>query len=115
MDSNLQVVICLHRDTIKLVKYEVQSTEEFSKWLKGLRDEDGRARMVVRLRRIEDGNFGDHKSLGGNLSELRIDVGPGYRAYYTVRKSVAVFVLAGGDKSTQSRDIERARELMKTL
>lgn len=99
---------------MKPVNYEVRIGEEFSSWLEGLRDQHGRARIVARLRRIEFGNFGDHKSLGDCFSEQRIDVGPGYRVYFTVRHPV-VFVLVGGDKSTQHWDIDKARALLATL
>ena len=90
---------------------EVRQTAEFSRWLRRLKDANAAARIVVRLRRIELGNPGDYKSLGAGLMEMRIDYGPGYRIYFTRRGSKIVILLCGGDKRTQSQDINRAREL----
>lgn len=90
---------------------EVRQTDEFSAWLGDLRDVNAKARILVRLRRLAAGNAGDVKPVGGGVSELRIDYGPGYRVYFTQRGAVIVIVLCGGDKRTQARDIVRAREL----
>ena len=81
----------------------------FEEWLRALPDQNAAARVQVRLERLRLGNFGDARSLGKGLSELRIDVGPGYRVYFMIEKSVVV-LLCGGDKSTQEKDIRRARE-----
>jgi putative addiction module killer protein len=81
----------------------------FREWLRGLRDRTARARIQVRLDRLELGNFGDCRSLGDNLHELRVDHGPGYRVYIGREGSAVVILLCGGDKQAQSRDIERAR------
>ncbi len=96
-----------------MTKYTIEQTETFKTWVKELRDKNTRSHITKRLERVEKGNFGDHKSLGGGISELRFKNGPGYRLYYTERKGIIVVLLVGGDKSTQSRDIEKARELAK--
>lgn len=91
---------------------EIVETETFSKWLKALRDPLGKRGIVRRLARIATtDNFGDHASVGEGVSELRIDVGPGYRVYYTIREGRVVWLLGGGDKDSQERDIRRAKEL----
>lgn len=90
-------------------------TAEFSAWLKGLKDAKGIASIIARIDRAEKDNFGDAKSLKGGLREMRIDVGPGYRVYFTQRAQTAYVLLAGGDKKSQARDIARAREMMKLL
>jgi putative addiction module killer protein len=90
---------------------EVRQTETFRKWFAGLKDGDARARIAIRIRRISIGNFGDVKSVGGKVSELRISHGPGYRVYFTRRGGSLVILLAGGDKNSQHRDIARAKQL----
>lgn len=94
---------------------EVRQTGEFRVWLGGLGDDRAAVRIVARIRRLELGNIGDCKSLGGGLMEMRINYGPGYRVYYEQRGTVLVMLLCGGDKRTQRRDIERARALAKTV
>ena len=91
--------------------YRVVQSEAFLKWLKSLRDRRTLARIAVRIDRIEEGNFGDLKSLGGAVHELRIGVGKGYRVYFTIHRPNLVLLLCGGDKSSQQRDIERARKM----
>lgn len=93
----------------------IQTTDVFDHWYDGLRDRQGRARIAARLRRVELGNFGDVKPVGSGVSELRIDYGPGYRVYLTQRGLEVVILLAGGDKRTQSKDIEAAIEMAKRL
>ncbi|QMW22702.1 type II toxin-antitoxin system RelE/ParE family toxin [Sandaracinobacteroides saxicola] len=88
--------------------FEVRRTGAFIDWLTGLKDVQGRARIAKRLDRLVDGNFGDAKSVGGGVSELRFTFGPGYRVYFTVRGQVVVILLCGGDKQSQVRDIDRA-------
>lgn len=93
----------------------LQTTDVFDHWYDGLRDRQGRARIAARLRRVELGNFGDVKPVGSGVSELRIDYGPGYRVYLTQRGLEVVILLAGGDKRTQSKDIEAAIEMAKRV
>ena len=84
----------------------------FAEWLCSLPDRNAAARVQIRLERLRLGNFGDARSLGKGLSELRIDTGPGYRAYFTVEDKSVVAPLCGGDKATQQKDIRRAREYL---
>jgi putative addiction module killer protein len=98
-----------------MVAIGVLQTDEFRKWLHQLRDERAKARVAARVRRMEDGNPGDTRSLGGGLMEMRIDYGPGYRIYFAHRGAAIVLLLCGGDKRTQQRDIAKARELMEEL
>lgn len=93
---------------------EVRQTAEFKAWLEKLKDRTAKARIMVRIRRLELGNPGDVKPAGEGVSELRLDSGPGYRIYYSQRGPVAV-LLCGGDKGSQSRDIETARRLAREL
>ena len=93
----------------------VRLTEVYLDWINGLRDRSGRARIQVRVDRLVHGNPGDHRHLAGGVSELRIDVGPGYRVYYTQRGDELIVLLAGGDKSSQQQDIRRAIELAEHL
>ena len=95
--------------------YEVRRTATFIDWLTGLRDVQSRARIAKRIDRIEQGNLGDARSVGGGVSELRFAFGPGYRVYYTMRGSVVVILLCGGDKGSQDRDIERAIGMAKEV
>lgn len=94
---------------------EVRQTGEFRTWLHNLRDNKAVTRIAARIRRLEQGNPGDAKSLGSGLLEMRIDYGPGYRVYYVRRGSVIVVLLRGGDKRTQQRDIKRAQALAAEL
>ncbi|MEN8446220.1 MAG: type II toxin-antitoxin system RelE/ParE family toxin [Cyanobacteria bacterium J06555_13] len=86
--------------------FEVRKTEVYTKWLDGLRDVCARARILVRVERLIAGNPGDAKPVGEGVSELRIPYGPGYRVYYKKYEESVVLLLAGGDKSTQSKDIK---------
>jgi putative addiction module killer protein len=97
------------------VVYTLRQTEEFQDWLDGLKDRRAQIRIVARLRLAEAGNLGDWKSVGGDVSEMRVDVGPGYRLYFTRKGSLLIVMLAGGDKSTQSRDIKRAQRILDQL
>ena len=94
---------------------EVRRTEVFARWLDGLRDVRARARVQVRIERLAAGNPGDVRPVGEGVSELRIDHGPGYRVYYKRQGSTVVVLLAGGDKRTQSDDIESALRLARNL
>ena len=93
----------------------VTYAEPFERWLKKLRDRRARIAIASRVERIEDGNFGDHHTVGGGVSELRINVGQGYRVYYTIRNSTLVILLCGGDKSSQQKDIRRAQQMATEL
>ena len=92
---------------------EVRQTDLFASWLRKLRDEQARARIQIRIRRVSLGNFGDIKSVGEGVSELRIDYGPGYRVYLQQRGNQLVLLLAGGSKKTQQTDIAKAKALAK--
>jgi putative addiction module killer protein len=92
---------------------EVRQTAEFARWLRRLADAQALARIVGRIRRIEQGNFGDVRSLGAGLMEMRIDHGPGYRVYFVRRGDMIVILLSGGDKRSQTKDIEKARRMAK--
>jgi putative addiction module killer protein len=95
---------------IELTEYLAENGQNpFREWLEGLRDRQARSRIRVRLNRIRLGNFGDCKSVGGGVSELRIPHGPGYRVYFGRKGTTAVILLYGGDKSTQSGDIVLAQ------
>ena len=91
--------------------YSIEQTEEFGHWIGELRDRAGRARILARVRRLADGNAGDVKSVGEGVFELRMFFGPGYRAYFMYRDGVVILLLAGGDKGSQKRDIDKARQL----
>lgn len=90
---------------------EVFKSETFDRWLGGLRDVRARARIEVRIRRLSLGNPGDVKPVGGGISEMRIDYGPGYRVYFMQQGALIVLLLCGGDKSSQDRDIALARTI----
>lgn len=94
---------------------EVRQTEVFRDWLEKLRDRRAAAKIAARLAQLELGNFGDAEPVGEGVSELRIHYGPGYRAYLVQRGEVLVILLCGGDKSSQDRDIKRAREMAREL
>lgn len=91
--------------------YEVRRTEEFAVWLESLRDLRAKGRIATRIDRAQLGNLGDVRFVGGGISEMRIDVGAGYRVYFTRRERIIVLLLCGGDKSSQTRDIARARNI----
>jgi putative addiction module killer protein len=93
---------------------EVRQSEAFARWFARLRDARARARVQVRIDRLAIGNPGDVRPVGGGISEMRIDYGPGYRIYF-IEGGKAVILLAGGDKTTQQRDITMARELARNL
>jgi putative addiction module killer protein len=94
---------------------EVRQTDEFAHWLDRLRDTRAKARIIVRIQRAAGGNLGDVRSVGGGVSEMRIDVGPGYRAYFIHRPRVMIVLLCGGDKSSQDREIKRAKALAREI
>jgi len=94
---------------------EIRKTEQFAKWLDNLRDIKAKARVLVRIERLATGNTGDVKPVGEGISEMRIDYGPGYRVYFTKRGSELIILLAGGDKSSQTSDINVAMRLAQDL
>ena len=102
MDYNIDVI-------------RVLQTATFTRWLRRLRDDRAVARITSRLRRVTHGNLGDFRSVGDGVSEMRIQYGPGYRLYFIRRGSDMIVLLCGGDKRSQRRDIERARQIAAEL
>lgn len=90
-------------------------SDEFNAWLADLKDHVGKAIVAKRIRAAEAGRFGDCEPVGEGVSEMRVHFGPGYRAYFTRRGAVVYLLLLGGDKSTQKRDIKRAKEMARAL
>jgi putative addiction module killer protein len=84
-------------------------------WLKALRDPIGKARIIARIRSAEAGNLGDCEAVGDGISEMRIHSGPGYRVYFCRKGGFVFLLLCGGSKSSQARDIERARKVAKDM
>ena len=95
--------------------YKILKTELFDSWLTNLRDNNGKGRILTRLKRVELGNLGDYKALGMGLYEMRIDCGPGYRLYFMKEKTTIIVLLSGGSKSTQEKDIKKAYKIMKEI
>ena len=95
--------------------YMIKQTDVFSKWLTKLKDIQAKVSILRRLERVKEGNFGDYKYIGADVSELRITIWPGYRIYYTQKNDEIVILLVGGDKSTQSKDIQKAKQLAEEL
>jgi len=95
--------------------FTVRLTEEFQAWLDDLADKRAQVRIAARLRQAESGNLGDWASVGGEVSEMRVHFGPGYRLYFTRRGGVLVIMLAGGAKASQARDIRRAKRIAAEL
>ena len=93
----------------------VRQTEAYDEWFAKVRDSRLRSTILARITRVRIGNFGDTKYLRDGVSELRIDLGPGYRLYFTRRGDTVVILLVGGEKSTQERDIRRAIEMAESL
>jgi len=94
---------------------QIRQTERFARWFAGLRDGQARMRIQARIRRLSVGNFGDVKSVGQGVAEMRIDYGPGYRVYFARAGENVVILLAGGDKRTQDRDIATAQAMAREL
>ena len=91
--------------------YTILRSSTFDRWIRRLRDRRAVARIVARLLAAEDGHLGDVRSIGGGVSEMRIQYGPGYRVYFITREAELIVLLCGGDKDSQRRDIERARRM----
>lgn len=94
---------------------EISEIPTYAAWFAGLRDRTARARIDIRIRRLSLGNSGDTRSVGDGVSELRIHYGPGYRIYLTKQGDAVVILLAGGDKSSQDKDIRLAKDLARNL
>jgi putative addiction module killer protein len=94
---------------------EIRETSTFKKWFAALKDQNAKARIDVRIRRISLGNLGDVKPVGNGVSEIRVDYGPGYRVYFIKMGNIVVILLCGGDKSTQAKDIQKAHDLARSL
>ena len=97
------------------MKYTLRSTTQYNKWFAGLKDPRVKVKILARLNRIENGNFGDFKQISTNLFELRLFFAGGLRIYYTIQDDKLVLLLAGGDKSTQAKDIAKAHDLIDEL
>lgn len=95
--------------------YTVEQSETFGIWLNDLRDSMARVRITARIVMAKEGNLGDCEPVGDGVYEMRVHVGPGYRLYFTQRGHRVIFLLLGGDKSTQSKDIKRAKVMAKEL
>ena len=93
----------------------VEKSIYFDKWLTKLKDRLAKARILVRIKKVENGNLGEYRSVGRGVSELKINYGPGYRLYFTRKGDTVIWLLCGGDKSSQQRDIKRAQEILKEL
>jgi putative addiction module killer protein len=93
----------------------VRMTQVYLDWINDLKDRAARARIQVRVDRLVHGNPGQHRNLSNGISELKVDYGPGYRIYYTQRRSELIILLVGGDKSSQRRDVKLAIELARNL
>lgn len=95
--------------------FDIRQTDVYTSWFKSLRDRQAKARINTRIRRLSLGNAGDVKPVGKGVSEMRINYGPGYRVYFVQRESSVFVLLAGGDKSSQKRDIKTAIQLASEL
>lgn len=97
------------------MRYTVKRLDEFSDWLKSLKDALTRQRLNARLRKVQNGNLGDVKSVGDGVFEMREHFGPGWRMYYVLRGEILIVMLGGGDKSSQKDDVRQAIALAKSL
>ena len=104
-----------HTVSYKIQVYEVQKTDEFDSWLSALADQKAVAKVASRIERLGMGNPGDVEPVGEGISEMKIDYGPGYRVYYKRTGKTGMLILCGGDKSTQDKDIKRAKEMAAQL
>lgn len=92
---------------------EIRQTEEVKRWLKGLKDKIAKAKILTRIERMKEGNYGDVEPIGDGYSELKIHQGKGYRVYFATRKNEIILLLCGGDKATQQADIKKAKQIAK--
>lgn len=95
--------------------YTIETTKQYDKWFKKLKDALMKIKVLARLSRVENANFGDFKQLSDGLFELRFFFGPGFRIYYTIKEGRIVLLLVGGDKSSQQKDIDKAEALLKQM
>ncbi|MDX9905681.1 MAG: type II toxin-antitoxin system RelE/ParE family toxin [Bacteroidales bacterium] len=96
--------------------YNIEKTEEFDKWIRKLKDHRAKAKILFRIQKVEnDEHFGDFESVGNGICELKIDYAKGYRVYFNEADGKIIILLIGGDKSTQQKDIERAKEILKKI
>ncbi len=95
--------------------YLIKQTNIFSKWLSKLKDTKAKVSILRRVDRMKLGNFGDYKSINSDIFELRITTGPGYRIYYTKQDDEIIVLLIGGDKSSQSEDIKKAKKILEEI
>lgn len=95
--------------------FSLEETLDFAAWLAGVRDRKAKAKIVGRIKRAANGNFGDHRSVKGGVFEMRVDYGPGYRVYYFQRGKALVVLLCGGDKRTQDADVALAKRLKEEI
>jgi len=96
--------------------YNIEKTEEFDKWIRKLKDLRAKAKILFRIQKVEnDEHFGDCESVGNGIRELKIDYAKGYRVYFNEADGKIIILLIGGDKSTQQKDIERAKEILKRI
>ena len=93
--------------------FQIQTTDAFAEWLRHLKDAKGKARILARLESVTHGNLGDSRTVGEGVRELRVHIGPGYRIYFAQTGQIVILLLCGGDKSSQKRDIERAKRLLR--
>lgn len=95
--------------------YDIKTTTIFDKWLKKLKDRGAKIRILARIDRVTHGNFGDVREIDSPLTEMRFFFGPGYRIYYVIQENTIVLLLNGGDKGSQKKDVEKAKEILKEL
>ena len=99
-----------------LIMYKIEKTDDFDKWLRKLKDLRAKAKILFRIQKIEnDEHFGDCEPVGNGIRELKIDYAKGYRVYFKESDGKIIILLIGGDKSTQQRDIEKAKEILKRI
>jgi putative addiction module killer protein len=104
----------LYPNEYRMRMYFIEKTIEFDKWLRKLKDFRAKAKILFRIQRIEsNGHFGDCKPVGDGVQELKINYAKGYRVYFKEKDGKIIFLLIGGDKSTQQKDIEKAKEILK--
>ena len=99
----------------KIMQYTIEKTDEFNAWQNAMKDRLAKQMVSIRIMRAEQGNFGKHKSLRNGVSEMKIDIGKGYRVYYTIRQQKIILLLLGGDKSTQDEDIKKAIKIAEQI